>query len=406
MIPQVPNDASSEKSILTSRTVAESPPTAAAVLAVVDAGDGRAADVVQPLEELVRSAGLQWFAASPSDVAEVIEQMGDDGDAGHPRGVVGVGGAGEAALMAAADDARVGALVLVGAPLSGEALAIAEEWPELPIMSVATPTDRDGLRGAVDVHLASSHPSSELVVGPVDEAAMGAVAEWMVERLTRAARVEEVVLETADGWEVHGTRWLPDRDDLVPGVVLLHTGRSDRSAFARLERLLAEAGLAVLNIDWRGRGQTINRGSYFDLDDAEKAAAWRDALAAVEHLAGRPEVDADRMGAVGVVHGAEYAVRAAVRDQRLKALVLLTGYRPADPSESERLTREDIDVLYVTSTDHRITTDAMRELYEASPSRRTRYVEYPGGAIGYQLFEIDPDLEPAVVDWLGEALGP
>ena len=69
-----------------------------------------------------------------------------------------------------------------------------------------------------------------------------------------------------DGWEIHGTRRVPSRANPVPGVVLLHTGRSDRAVYSRLEHLLTDAGLAVLNIDWRGRGESTNLGTYFELD--------------------------------------------------------------------------------------------------------------------------------------------
>ena len=31
-------------------------------------------------------------------------------------------------------------------------------------------------------------------------------------------------------------------------------------------------------------------------------------------------------------------------------------------------------------------------------------IEYPGSALGYQLFEQDPALEPTIVTWLGEVL--
>ena len=375
-----------------------------AVLAVVDGGEP-AAGAVPELEAAARSAGFTWHVTEPAGVDATLAALCPTDGELRSVAVVGVGHAGEPALMAAASEGRVGALVLVGAPLTASAVALVGDWPEIPIMAVAAPTERDGLRGAVDVHLASEHSASDLVVGDLDAAAMGIVVGWLQQRLTRGARVDEVKLTSSDGWELHGTRWLPERDHSVPGVVLLHTGRSDRAVFARLERLLADAGMAVLNFDWRGRGQSTNQGTYFDLSAEVRAAAWRDALAAVEHLAGQPEVDQERMGAVGVVHGAEYAVRAAVRDPRLRALVLLTGYRPADESESEHLTSGGVDVLYVTSTDHTITTDAMRQLYQASSKGLTRYVEYPGGAIGYQLFEVDHELEPAIVHWLTEALG-
>ena len=190
----------------------------------------------------------------------------------------------------------------------------------------------------------------------------------------------------------------------MPGVVLLHTGRSDRAAYSRLERLLSERGLAVLNIDWRGRGESINLGSYFDLDDATKAAAWRDAMAALEHLAGDERVDSSRLGAVGCVHGAEYAVRAAWRDRRVRALVILTGYRPHEPEEAEILVSGDVDVMYVNSIGHTIIGAAMHDLCDRAPRGTAHMVEYPGSALGYQLFEIDHALEPRIAEWLAGVL--
>jgi dienelactone hydrolase len=310
-----------------------------------------------------------------------------------------------AAFDAAATVGRVAGLALIGVPLDDARLSLLGEWPEVSILGVADPDDHPALKGAVDAFLASTHGGSDLVIGPVDDEALRAASTWLHGRVADVPTIDEVVLTSADGWEIHGTRWLPSSDRPVPGVVLLHTGRSDRSAFARLERLLVDAGLAVLNIDWRGRGASTNLGSYGDLPVAVRDAAWRDALAALDHLAGQPEVDARRLATVGAVHGAEYAARSAMRDDRVKAVALLTGYRPADPEESRHLTGGAVDVLYVTSLGHTITTSAMHSLHEATPAGRSQFVVYPGAAIGYQLFEVDPTLEPRVVSWLTEVLG-
>jgi dienelactone hydrolase len=273
------------------------------------------------------------------------------------------------------------------------------------VLGIADPAERPAVAGAVDAYLASANEHSDLFVGPVTDDAVARAAGWLAARLANVAAVEEIVLTTSDGWEVHGTRSLPqDAGAPVPGVVLLHSGRSDRAVFARLERLLAERGMAVLNVDWRGRGRSINRGSYFDLSPDERALGWRDAAAAFDHLAELPNVDPQRLAAVGVVHGAEHAVRAAVHDPRVRAIAILTGYRPAEQVEADLLTGGEVHALYVTSTDHTVTTVAMRELHGATPRGRSRYVEYPGGAIGYQLFELDHELEPAIVDWVAEVL--
>lgn len=351
-------------------------------------------------ERLVIVAGPTWHRRAPVDA----DDLGSIGATPGQLAVVGIGGGAPRAVLAAAGCTSVAGVVLIGGRLGDDAIELIEEWPEVALLSVADPDDRCGLRSMVDSYLASAHPDSDLWVGPLDDTTLTRAADWLIERARRATAIDEVAFETDDGWILHATRSIPECDRPIPGVVLLHSGRSDRGAYARLEVLLADAGLAVLNVDWRGRGESTNLGSYFDLSSEVKAAGWRDAVAALDHLAAQPEVDATRLGAVGVVHGAEYAARAAHRDRRVRALVVLTGYQPAEPEEGSHLTSGAIDVLYVTSTDHRVTTDAMRALYDASPGRATQFVEYPGGAIGYQLFEIDPTLEPRITRWLAEVL--
>ena len=351
----------------------------------------------------VGGSEVSWSHCLPQDAPAGLAASA------QPCVVVGVGGAGSAALRAAADDGSVYGVVLWDSPLAGADLELLGDWPEVAVLGVAPASDRRSLRSVADAFLASAHPDSDLIVASVgkstaDDAIAARVRAWISDRSVLSATVDEVVFDGADGWELHGTRWLPQRDSPVPGVVLLHTGRSDRAAYSRLQRLLAEAGLAVLNLDWRGRGQSTNQGSYFDLAPETRDLAWQDALAALDHLAGLEAVDETRLATVGTVHGAEYAVRAACRDPRVVAVVLLTGYRPQDQSEADHLTSGAVDTLYITCTGHRVTTRAMRELHSAAPPGRSQYVEYPGSALGYQLFELDHDLEPRVVSWLAEVL--
>jgi dienelactone hydrolase len=341
------------------------------------------------------AAGVSVATVAPAEAAAAIASVAASGAAWT---VVVAGDAASAGFDAAAEHGALSGLVTLGARLDQRHVELIGDWPELAILATSRPDDRSALRSGVDAYLASSHPRSDLLVGvePVSEQ----VAAWLVARMRERADVEQVAFTSSDGWEIHGTLRMQQRDSTLPGVVLLHTGRSDRSAYARLERLLSEQGLAVLNIDWRGRGESTNLGSYFDLDDATKFAAWRDAAAAFERLASDPRVDGERLGAVGCVHGAEYAVRAAWRDRRVKALVILTGYRPHEPEEAELLVSGEVDVMYVNAVGHTITGQAMRDLCERAPRGTAHIVEYPGSALGYQLFEIDDELEPRIAGWL------
>src|SRR5690606_29218420 len=79
--------------------------------------------------------------------------------------------------------------------------------------------------------------------------------------------------------------------------------------------VLAGAGYGVLMIDARGHGDSGGRAMDF---------GWHgdaDIVAATAFLAGRPEVDPDRIGAVGMSMGGEQAIGASGGDPRIRAVV-------------------------------------------------------------------------------------
>ena len=210
--------------------------------------------------------------------------------------MIGIGSAAGAALEASSECGSVlGLRVARRRARSAAIVGLLAEWPELALLAVADSADRPALDSAVTAYLAATHPASDLIVDDpgTDELLMA----WLAARAAERVDTSAVTFTTSDGWEIHGTLRIPGREQTVPGVVLLHTGRSDRTAYARLERLLTDAGVAVLNIDWRGRGESTNLGTYFDLDDATKAAGWRDAAAALDVLAADPRVDVTRLAA-------------------------------------------------------------------------------------------------------------
>ncbi|HXG64590.1 MAG TPA: alpha/beta hydrolase [Blastocatellia bacterium] len=360
--------------------------------------------------------------AAEKSVRSAIERLAAQcGDNGARIAVIAEGGAADAAVMGARAEWRVRSFVLLSGRLGREAKEILAEWKDNPALCLVSSEDKAALRDMTDVYFTSRHGDADIRVfeGMGSGAAMieswarqfperepleDAVARWVHHSLASVGRAREVSFMTEDGWKIFGNLLLPDGGENAPGVVLLHSGRSDRYIFAGLERLLVRAGFAVLNIDWRGRGKSTNKGSYFQLSKAERAEGGLDAQAAINFLASQPGVDAGRIGVVGVIHGAEYAVRGSIGDPRVKAIALLTGYVPADDRERAYVTSGLAAVMYVTCEGHRQVTKVMRSLYEQTPGKLTRLIVYEGGAIGYQLFELDDKLEPTIVEWLKEAL--
>ncbi|HET9530636.1 MAG TPA: dienelactone hydrolase family protein [Blastocatellia bacterium] len=362
--------------------------------------------------------------AAEKSIRSAIERLASEcGEYGSRITVLAEGGAADAAVMAAQAEWRVRSFVLLSGRLSHQAKETLVEWEDNPALCLVSSEDKPSLRDMRDVYLASRHADADIKVFEEVGAGLGMIAAWAkqfpdrepLERfiaawvrrsLSSVGRAREVSFRTEDGWKIFGNLLLPDDgSEKAPGVVLLHSGRSDRYIFAGLERLLVRAGFAVLNIDWRGRGMSTNKGSYFQIPKEERAKGGLDAKAAVNFLASQDRLDRERIGLVGVIHGAEYAVRGSIDDPRVKAIALLTGYVPATERERAYLTSGKVHVLYVTCKGHRQVTGVMRSLYEATPGKLARLILYDGGAIGYQLFDLDDKLEPTIVEWLMEGLG-
>lgn len=356
-------------------------------------------------------------------VRSAIERLSAQcGENGHRIAVVAERGAADPVVFGARTAWQVRSFVLLSGRLSQKAKDLLVEWRNNPALCLVSSEDKAALRDMTDVYFTSKHPDTDIRVFeglgrgaglieswseqfPQREALERTVAEWLRRELSSVGRAREVTFVTEDGWKIFGNLLLPDfNGETAPGVILLHSGRSDRYVFADLERLLVRAGFAVLNIDWRGRGKSINKGRYFDLSKEERANGKLDARAATDFLSSQLGVDRERIGLVGIIHGAEHAVRGSIGDPRVKALALLTGYVPIDEKESAYLTSGRVHVMYVTGKAHKHVTETMRRLYDATPDKLARLLVFEGGAIGYQLFELDEKFEPAIVEWLKEGL--
>ena len=82
---------------------------------------------------------------------------------------------------------------------------------------------------------------------------------------------------------------------------------------------------------------------------------------------------------------------------------MLTGYIPTE-NEKAYVSTQRLPILYVTSRGHKAVTQAMTELYGLAKGSGSELLVYNGGAIGYQLFELDKDLLPRVVRWMKDKL--
>jgi hypothetical protein len=147
---------------------------------------------------------------------------------------------------------------------------------------------------------------------------------------TRRAPTEEGVLSatrvtfTSDGLELVGILRLPEGagSEPRPGLVFTGpiTGVKEQVVSNYAERL-THRGFATLALDHRNWGESGGERRQHE-DPEGKISDLRDA---VSFLGGRREVDAERIGVVGVCLGGGYALRAAAFDPRLKAAACVAG---------------------------------------------------------------------------------
>jgi predicted alpha/beta hydrolase len=217
----------------------------------------------------------------------------------------------------------------------------------------------------------------------------------MTPRLSASAF--DVTFKTEDGWTLYGTLRLPQAPSQAkaPGVVLVHSYLTDRHMFENLEHLLSAAGFAVLNFDFRGRGKSQERGNYFDLPIPERDKAYLDVKAAMDYLASNNAVNPERLGLVTTSIGVKYGMKAACLDPRVKSFVMLGGM----PDKAD-VAKSTFPILFISTLGLPPIAQAFREFYKLAKDHGSTLLEYEGGSIGYQLFELHENLEPLIVRWL------
>jgi 2,6-dihydroxypseudooxynicotine hydrolase len=99
-----------------------------------------------------------------------------------------------------------------------------------------------------------------------------------------------------------------------PCAVLIGGLESTKEESLRFEQLCLERGMATFAFDGPGQGEL-----FFAVKLRPDFERWTSAV--VDHVSGRPEIDADRIGVLGRSLGGFYALRSAAADERLKACV-------------------------------------------------------------------------------------
>jgi carboxymethylenebutenolidase len=124
---------------------------------------------------------------------------------------------------------------------------------------------------------------------------------------------------------------LPDAPGPHPGVVVIHEAYGLNENIKNIAGRFAEQGYAALAVDlFGGRNRAICMARFMTgmLAGSVNRFGISDLKAALTHLAALPEVEPDRIGAIGFCMGGAFAIAWACTDQRLKAIAPFYGANP------------------------------------------------------------------------------
>jgi carboxymethylenebutenolidase len=124
---------------------------------------------------------------------------------------------------------------------------------------------------------------------------------------------------------------LPDGPGPHPGVVVIHEAYGLNENIKDIAGRFADKGYAALAVDlFTGRNRAICMTRYMAgmLRGSVDRFGISDLKAALTHLAALPDVDAERIGAIGFCMGGGFAIAWACTDERLKAIAPFYGANP------------------------------------------------------------------------------
>ena len=124
---------------------------------------------------------------------------------------------------------------------------------------------------------------------------------------------------------------LPDSTGPHPGVVVIHEAYGLNENIKDITRRFADAGYSALAVDLfsdRNRALCMARYMTSMLLGSVQRPGISDLRAALTFLAAIPEVDPQRIGAIGFCMGGGFAIAWACTDERLKAIAPFYGANP------------------------------------------------------------------------------
>ena len=232
---------------------------------------------------------------------------------------------------------------------------------------------------------------------------VGAIAAVDVSaQSSRAPRVVDI--QAADSVVLKATLFPSARSGPSPAVLLLHQCDEQRKVWDPLGARLAQAGMTVLSLDYRGYGEsggTPHEQLAPAVFEDVQAKQWpADIELAFAFLSKQPGVDTTRMAAGGGSCGVNSAVHLAMRHGNVKALALLAG--GTNRAARKFLASPGAPPIFVAAAGDDQYADFVSIMgwYAAqSANPQTRMAQYRDGGHAAVMFRAHPGLADTIATW-------
>ena len=132
----------------------------------------------------------------------------------------------------------------------------------------------------------------------------------------------------------------PDGDGKFPAIVVIHEVYGLNDNIREIAGRFAEQGYVALAVDlFAGRSRAVCMAQFMSglLFNPQNHVGIHDLKASLDYLSKQPNVDPERIGAVGYCMGGSFAIAWAVTDKRLKAIAPYYAMNPRPKEALERL---------------------------------------------------------------------
>jgi uncharacterized protein len=210
------------------------------------------------------------------------------------------------------------------------------------------------------------------------------------------------------GIKIAATLTLPHSENLLPAVLLIPgSGQQKRNweiaghkPFLVLADYLSRHGIAVLRADDRGCG-----GSTGNFEHSTSGDFADDAIAGIEYLKSRKEIDPAKIGLIGHSEGGMIAPIAALRSSDIAYIVLMAApgigfdeaviFQVLEQLKLEGVSQEDIELqrswrrkiydLFKQNSDSATIANKMTELYSELSEDDIKRLNWPRGRLDYEI---------------------